>query len=205
MQINRLRTTSGGIHGELNPLHRSSNFAKRHWPFSHFLLKRTIARGICTGKPSHTKDKPPRITRSKLTLTYAVEAANLLWPELKSRESIEWGYIQLIPFLRAYHGLACLQDDIGKLKESREIFRFLFFSVWILEIIRGCALPFVLWFDQSWGVSGGRGSRRKTFEWKRKQWTLFSLGLCSHRFFKEQTWILPQRRLGKNFDRGITK
>mmetsp|Transcript_14002 Transcript_14002/g.32663 ORF Transcript_14002/g.32663 Transcript_14002/m.32663 type:complete len:462 (+) Transcript_14002:231-1616(+) len=57
--------------------------------------------------------------------TYAVEAANLLWPELKSQESIEWGCIQLRPFLRAYHGLACLQDDIGKFEESREIFRFL--------------------------------------------------------------------------------
>ena len=55
----------------------------------------------------------------------AIDAANLLWPELKEQESIEWGHIEHRPFLRAHHGLGCVQDARGKAKESAEKFRFL--------------------------------------------------------------------------------
>ena len=55
----------------------------------------------------------------------AIEAAYIMWPELKEQELVPWRQFLYRPFLRAYHGLASVQSEIGKDKKSLENFRFL--------------------------------------------------------------------------------
>lgn len=65
------------------------------------------------------------LEKAEKTYELAVEAANLLWPELKDQELVEWGHVEHRPFLRSYHGLGCVQNDRGKPKKSLEKYRFL--------------------------------------------------------------------------------
>eukprot|EP00532_Pseudo-nitzschia_australis_P001676 CAMPEP_0168180354 /NCGR_PEP_ID=MMETSP0139_2-20121125/10470_1 /TAXON_ID=44445 /ORGANISM="Pseudo-nitzschia australis, Strain 10249 10 AB" /LENGTH=318 /DNA_ID=CAMNT_0008100521 /DNA_START=353 /DNA_END=1309 /DNA_ORIENTATION=- len=63
--------------------------------------------------------------KSEQAYKNAIEAAYIMWPELKEQELVPWRQFYNRPFLRAYHGLASVQSGMGKGKESLENFRFL--------------------------------------------------------------------------------
>jgi tetratricopeptide (TPR) repeat protein len=71
------------------------------------------------------KIHPPELEKAEKTYELALAAARLLWPDMEQKPSIEWGQIEHRPFLRACHGLAIIQNDLGKVDDAIEKYRFL--------------------------------------------------------------------------------
>ena len=55
----------------------------------------------------------------------ALACADMLWPDLKTQDLIEWGYMGHRPFLRAMHGRAVVQGHRGATPEAIETLKFL--------------------------------------------------------------------------------
>lgn len=65
--------------------------------------------------------------KEKALLAYqrALECAKILWPDIEKKEEILWGYTENRPLLRAYHGLALVNIDLGNTETAVRQLRFL--------------------------------------------------------------------------------
>eukprot|EP00980_Cylindrotheca_fusiformis_P021399 scaffold8259_cov143-Cylindrotheca_fusiformis.AAC.17 len=68
---------------------------------------------------------PPELEKAEKTYELALASSRLLWPDLEQQPTIEWGHVEHRPFLRAYHGLAVVQSDLGKTSDAIEKYQYL--------------------------------------------------------------------------------